>query len=167
MTFNVAPQGAKAAGGRWERIVETEPGIKFPSEYKFGDQFLTSDSVKLNPLHHFRVTFHPIPNWGTPDPVDFQVERDGLTVTGQYRTMSGTLVVTIQPAEVASAGARWAVNSMDAPWRRSGESAGIVVGTYDLLFDRYDASRWNPPSHTTLRINPNTTTNFTATFTRK
>jgi hypothetical protein len=163
MALNLEPREAVQAGGRWDRVTGT-------NSFSASNADNAIDRVPYLGAGTYHVTFRAIPDWETPAPVEFTInssEAGPSSISARYGHPSGTLRVTIKPDELARAGARWAIQAMDAPWKQSGEAIHSVVGTYNLLFDRFDTAQWNPPDHMSVTITRNNTASVTATFTRK
>jgi hypothetical protein len=94
------------------------------------------------------ISFKPIFGWEPPPNKLVTIQREVITtVSDAYRLLAGSLLVTIEPANVRAAGAQWRVN--DGPWRNSGETAaGLPVGQYVISFQ--PVSGWARPGDETV-----------------
>ena len=75
--------------------------------------------------------------------------------------LSGSLKVTIQPADAVTAGAQWQVDG--GIWRNTGTTAtGLSVGTHTVSFKTLKG--WTAPANQSVRINLWQTTSATGTY---
>jgi hypothetical protein len=74
---------------------------------------------------------------------------------------TGSLNVTIEPAEAVTAGAQWRINQ--GQWQNSGQVMDdLSIGTYEINFKLVPG--WRKPTHAQLVIVENQTTNITTTY---
>ncbi|MHC4676484.1 MAG: chitobiase/beta-hexosaminidase C-terminal domain-containing protein, partial [Planctomycetota bacterium] len=89
---------------------------------------------------------------------DFGVFAANWYVIG---VMTGSLQVTISPAEAIAAGAQWRVDNN--PWRSSGYTeSGLPVGSHTVEYSV--VSGWNKPADEVVQINDGQTTTTSGTY---
>jgi len=152
----IIPQEAVTAGAKWH-VFKTASWHS--SDYTL--QNIVNDS--------FTVEFKDVAGWTTPAGQNVTINQgQNITLTGTYtattQAQTGSLRVTIQPQEAASAGARWQVKGGQA-WQAGGQTqADIEIGTKTIEFK--DITGWTKPSDTAIQINHGQTASLTATYTR-
>jgi YD repeat-containing protein len=95
------------------------------------------------PVGAYTVTFEDVSGWDTPAPVqNVAVSKGKLTkATGNYVRQTGSLKVTITPANLA--GAKWSVDS-GKTWNAGATTVPLTVGTYTVTFK--SVSGWTTPA---------------------
>ena len=73
---------------------------------------------------------------------------------------TGTVHVTLTPADAVTAGAQWRVNG--GAWLNSGDSAEVVIGTCTVSFK--EAPGWATPTSQSVSVSTGSTTNASATY---
>ena len=101
-------------------------------------------------------------NTGAARSTEINIAEQSHTVNQDSLTpQTGSLRVTISPAEAISAGARWRVD--EGNWRTSGDTqSGLSVGNHQVEFNTI--SGWTTPGNQTATINNNETTNASGTY---
>lgn len=85
-----------------------------------------------------------------------------VTAQGGGGGTTGSLTVTILPADAVAAGAQWRVDGGN--WQNSGTTAGgLTVGTHQVSFS--DVSGWVTPANTTANVLAGQTAGVTGTYT--
>jgi len=88
-----------------------------------------------------------------------------LAMTTQVAAQTGSLTVTITPAEALSAGAQWR-RTGQPDWRNSGTTEqGVSVGNHEVEFR--DARGWVTPQNTAISIVEDDNTSISATYERQ
>jgi hypothetical protein len=110
-------------------------------------------------------TVTPTMQDSTFDPPSRTVTVSGGDAPGQDFSAilpTGSLAVTITPAEAAAAGAQWKVDN--GTWRNSGDTvSSLTIGSHTLAFK--DISNWIAPQAQTVQIAENQTTTVTGVYT--
>ncbi|MGB9006329.1 MAG: hypothetical protein WCB96_11455 [Candidatus Aminicenantales bacterium] len=156
LRVTITPQEAVTAGAKWH-VYKTASWHS--SDYTL--QNIVNDS--------FTVEFKDVTGWTTPAGQNVTINQgQNITLTGTYtattQAQTGSLRVTIQPQEAASAGARWQVKGSQA-WQAGGQTqADIEIGAKTIEFK--DITGWTTPSDTAIQINHGQTATLTATYTR-
>lgn len=145
--YNAATVGARwrlAGESAWRNSGETVSGI-------------TSSSVQ--------VVFQPLAGWDSPttQTIPLTMSRTNL-VTGAYVCKSGSLSVTLFPAEAVAAGAKWR-RVGTAAWQDSGAAeSAIPPSNAQIEFAPLDD--WDSPSTQTLPVVIGQTSVTSATYQR-
>jgi hypothetical protein len=106
-----------------------------------------------------------VANWNEPNTPPVQV-NDGQTtsLTGTYTQQTGSLQVTILPAEAAAEGAQWRVDL--GAWHDSNDIvSGLPVRLYTVDFN--DIEGWKKPAEIIVQINDGQKTTVSGTYKKK
>lgn len=119
---------------------------------------------ELSPGTH-EVTFLNVAGWKSPAPVLVEILAGKAVELNVDYTIpsveSGSLSVSILPAEVNALGARWRVD--DGAWSESGAQVnGLKSGVHTIAFD--DVDGWTRPDAFQIQIASNTVTKFEAQY---
>ena len=108
------------------------------------------------------VAFNNIAGWTTPAGQTFNISNGATTsLSGAYVQQTGSLTVTISPADAVSAGAMWNVDG--GSWQASGTTvSGITVGSHTVAFN--DIAGWTTPSSQTASISNGTTASLSGAY---
>lgn len=109
---------------------------------------------------NYTVTWGNVTGWRTPSSQTQYLPPGGsISFSGNYQRITGSLTVTIEPAEVRS-DARWRLTSgPDTGWKSHGQTiSNIPVSPpqYTLAFN--DVSAWGTPSSRSLTISEGSNT---------
>ncbi len=115
------------------------------------------------PAADYTVTYNTIPGWTSPAPQTVTITKDDTTTaSGTYVLQTGSLRVTLLPAEAVAAGAQWSING-GGTWNDSGVTVtGLPVGDYTVTFKTIPD--WGNPAPQTVTITKNVTTTMTGTY---
>jgi uncharacterized repeat protein (TIGR02543 family) len=104
----------------------------------------------LSPRVGKRVYFKDIPGWITPDSVKADIVGGETTlVSATYREILGSVQVSLTPAEVVTAGARWRLDG--GPWLESGATMpDVSTGSHGIQF--LAVSGWAAPSSRAIQV---------------
>lgn len=169
LVIQIEPQQAAAAGGAfsakrdgpWQAGGSTlELECIHPNDWPSYLQECLRKGIKPTQCSPSALYLKPLPDWdeGTTHEV-----KSPLT----YKRATGTMSIVIKPDELARGGAQWGVDTVDAPWRRSGEVTIVATGAYRLVFRGIDQAVWRMPASEEYRVTKNTMTQRIVTFTRK
>lgn len=86
----------------------------------------------------------------------------GINFTGSTAPTTGSLTVTLQPAEAVTAGAQWAVDA--GGWQNSGATVGNLSAVAHTVSFKA-ATGWVTPVNQTANIQAGQTTSLTGTYT--
>ena len=126
LRVTIAPPEVVKAGAQWRRA-GTTPWL---------DSGFTETGV---PSGNWNIEFKPITGWTRPLGVKATVLKDQIaTVSGSYIRQTGSLYVTITPAEAMADGAKWRCVGTTT-WRDSGTTeTGIPTNPYMVEFKSLD-----------------------------
>jgi hypothetical protein len=147
LQVTITPPGAVDAGAQW-----TIDGLTWQD---------SGDTVSNLTAGQYTVEFSDIGGWATPsNQVVVVTGGETKTVTGDYFP-SGSLEVTVLPANAVAAGAQWTVDG--ETWQDSGETvSNLVVGQYTVEFR--NIAGWATPSGLLVTISQNANTSVTALY---
>ncbi len=152
LRITVEPSEARNAGAQWRRTGTTT----------WRDSGTTETNI---PLGTYTVEFKDVEGWNKPANITLNINADQTsTATGTYTKtkQTGSLQITIEPAEARNAGAQWRRKGTST-WRDSGATEiSVPTGTHTVEFK--DIGGWNTPGNTTVNINANQTTTATGTY---
>jgi uncharacterized repeat protein (TIGR03803 family) len=115
------------------------------------------------PVGSHTVNYSGVAGWVTPDSSTTTINLNATTTltAPPYVVQTGSLQVTLAPAEAILAGAKWNVDG--GAWQDSGNTvASLVVGSHTV---RYKAiAGWNSPPNAAVTITYNTTATPTGTY---
>ncbi|MBN2139043.1 MAG: lamin tail domain-containing protein [Sedimentisphaerales bacterium] len=136
LTVDISPAEAITAGAQWR----VDGGV-----WQNSGATLAGVAVGLH-----TVEYKDIFGWVTPAGQSVQINEDELTSTsGTYVRQTGSLRVTISPAEAVAAGAQWRVDG--GAWRDSGATVtGLAVGSHSVEYK--DISGWTGPGSEVVDI---------------
>jgi len=150
LQVTITPAEAVSAGAQWQ--VD-------------GGSWHTSGDIQsgLSVGTHM-VSFSDVSGWITPGNQNVTIFYNQTTnASGNYTTPTGSLQVTITPAEAVSAGAQWQVDGGN--WHISGDiQSGLSVGSHTLSFS--DVSGWITPGDQNVDIVYNQTINASGNYAR-
>jgi len=114
----------------------------------------------------YTVRFSTLDAWVTPQERNVTVlYNQTVTETGEYVLKTGSLTVTINPAEAAQAGTGWSIDG-GATWNASAYTmADLAVGDYEVQFK--PIAGWNQPANRPVTIVAETDTPITGTYVRQ
>lgn len=149
----IEPAGARSAGAQWRRTGTST----------WRNSGATESGVA--PGGH-TVEFKAISNWDKPANASVTVTAGGTaTMTKSYTRHTGSLSVTIEPADARTAGAQWR-RTGTSTWRNSGTTEGsIETGTYTVEFSAL-ASPWVKPANISAAITKGATTSKSVRYNR-
>ena len=150
LLVTLQPPGAVTAGAKWRRAGTTT----------WLDSGTTETGV---PVGDQTVEFKDVPDWDTPPDQSVAIRQDETaTATGTYVLQVGSLLVTLQPHDAVTAGAKWR-RSGTTTWLDSGTTeTGIPVGDQTVEFS--DVEGWTKPSDQPVTILHNETTTAVGTY---
>ena len=148
LTVTISPADAVSAGALWN----VDGGSWQGSGTTFSGLTVGSHTV----------AFNTIPGWNTPAPQTVTIANGQTTPAGGlYVLQTGSLTVTIGPADAVSAGALWNVDG--GSWQGSGTTfSGLTVGSHTLAFNT--VTGWNTPAPQTVTIANGQTTPAGGTY---
>ncbi len=153
LTVTLTPAEAVAAGAQWRRQGTT---VWF-------DSGSTESSV---PAGAQNIEFKTVSGWVTPGVQAVTITAgEATTATGAYAVVvpSGSLQVTIGPAEAVTAGAQWR-RTGTATWRNSGSTeTGVPAGAHAVEFKA--VTGWDKPANASVTVEVNQTAQVSATYT--
>lgn len=136
LTVTISPTEAVSAGAKWRL---------------YGDNWHSSDETisNLGTGNHW-VEFNEIPGWQEPDFSNATITHgQTTTIIGVYVKPEESLTITIEPAAVVAAGAKWRVDG--GPWQHSGDIVAVSNNaTYSLEFKA--VTGWTAPGIQTITI---------------
>ena len=150
LRVTIEPSEARSAGAKWRRT-GTSP---------WRDSGDTENDI---PTGDYYVEFNDVSGWDKPSNTPIAIS-EGITsnATGTYTLQTGSLQVTIEPAEARSSGAQWRISGTTT-WFNSGYTeSGVAVGTATVEFK--EIPDWFKPSNKTLSIQKDQTTYATGTY---
>jgi alpha-tubulin suppressor-like RCC1 family protein len=114
---------------------------------------------------YIRFEFSDVTNWDKPVYVEVTVVKDETTeATGTYIRHTGSLQVTIEPAEAVTAGAKWRRVGTET-WLDSGETETYVdTGVYIVEFS--EIATWDKPANLEVTIAKDELAEATGTYIR-
>jgi hypothetical protein len=148
LQVTISPPEAVAAGAQWR--VDNNP---------WRDSGYTESGLSVG-AH--TVEYSTVSGWNKPADEAVQINDGQMTNTsGTYILQTGSLQVTISPAEAVAAGAQWRVDNN--PWRDSGYTeSGLPVGSHTVEYNT--VSGWNKPADEIVQINDGQTTTTSGTY---
>jgi uncharacterized repeat protein (TIGR03803 family) len=151
LTVTISPAGAVSTGAMWN--------------VDGGAWQATGATVSSLSVGMHTASFKGIQRWTTPPSQTFNISNGQTTsLTGAYvqQTQSGSLTVTISPADAVSEGAMWNVDG--GSWQGNGTTvSGITVGSHTVAFK--NITGWSIPSGQTAKITNGQTTSAIGTYT--
>ena len=110
----------------------------------------------------YDVSFKPIDNWDTPTTLSVAIAKDETTsAVVTYTQLTGSVSVTITPAEAVTAGAQWSVDG-GATWNASGATITLAAGEYTVQFK--EISGWLSPTPQSVEIQQNQLTSIEGAY---
>ncbi len=111
------------------------------------------------------VAFNNISGWTAPSGQTANITTGTTTsLSGAYVQQTGSLTVTISPADAVTAGAMWNVDG--GSWQASGTTVtAIAVGSHAVAFN--NISGWTTPSSLTATISNGTTTSLSGAYVKQ
>jgi hypothetical protein len=150
LQVTISPAGAVSAGAQWQ----VDGGA-------YQNSGVTVSNLSVG--SHI-VAFKPVSGWTTPSNQTVNVTANTTaTTSGTYAAipMTGSLQVTIAPAEAVSAGAQWQVDG--GAYQNSGATlSNLSTGSHTLSFK--PVSGWTTPPNQTVTVSGNATTNASGTY---
>jgi hypothetical protein len=150
LQVTIAPAGAVSAGAQWQ--VD-------------GGAYQNSGAIvsNLSAGSHI-VAFKPVSGWTTPSNQTINVTANTTaTTSGTYGAVAttGSLRVTILPAEAVSAGAQWQVDG--GAFQNSGATvSNLSVGNHTISFK--PISGWSTPGNQIMPVDAGTTNSTSGTY---
>ncbi len=152
LKVTIQPQEASSAGAQWQ--------IKDSQAWEAGGH--TQADI---PVGTKTIEFKDISGWAKPSGRTIQINHSQtalLTVTYTRASQKGSLKVTIEPAAVRTAGARWKLGGSTV-WRMSGYAlANLSAGEQAVEFK--DISGWAKPDSQSVQITGGQTTTLTGQY---
>lgn len=151
LQVTIEPPEARDAGARWR----VDSGEWRGSGYIQGG---------LSPGLH-TVSFNIISGWTKPPNRTVTIVKDQTaTATGTYKRQTGSLRVTINPAEAVAAGAQWRRLGTTTWLDSATTEKNVPVGSHTVEFK--DITGWVKPPNQTVTVNNGLLTSATATYTQ-
>ncbi len=151
LTVTIEPAAAVTAGAQWQ--VDDGPMQN------------SGASITGLPVGSHTVAFKVVSGYITPASQDISVNaNETATATGVYAATAetGSLSVTIEPADAVTAGAQWQVDG--GPMQNSGATIpGITVGGHIVAFKT--VSGYAAPASQPVTVSANATATATGTYT--
>lgn len=137
----ISPAGAIGAGAQWQ--------------VDGGAWQNTGNTVTNLAAGNHTVAYKTISGWNTPTSQTVPIAANTTTVTnGVYVEQTGSLLVTIDPANAVTAGAQWQVDG--GAWQNSGAVvSGLAAGNHPVSFK--NIPDWIAPLSQFVSVSPNTT----------
>jgi hypothetical protein len=152
LTVMIQPSGAVTAGAKWS--------IDGGANWKGSGTTLAGITAG-----NATVTFKDVAGWAKPGDQTVAITAGGAAgLTGTYilSSQTGSLTVTIEPAGVVAAGAKWSVDG-GANWKDGGSTlAGIAAGNRIVTFK--DVLGWTKPADQTVAITAGGAAGLTGTY---
>jgi hypothetical protein len=141
LQVTISPLDAANAGAQWQ----VDGGAWRNSGTTVGDL----------PVGNHTVAYKTISGWNTPTNQTVLVAANTTSVTnGTYVQQTGSLVVTIDPANAVTAGAQWQVD--DGAWQNSGAVISVLLaGNHTVSFK--NIPDWITPVSQWVFVAPNST----------
>ena len=127
-----------------------------------GDWQSSGATVGGLPIGSHTVDYKDVTGWTKPGSEVVQITNGGLTTTtGTYVRQTGSLQVTILPAEVAAGSGRWSVDG--GAWQSSGATvSGLTVGSHTVEFK--SVGGWTKPGDEVVQITNGGLTSISGTY---
>ncbi len=110
----------------------------------------------------YTITYKTVTGWTAPTDTPVVIRKDvSTTIARAYTRDSGTLTVTILPAEAVAAGARWSVDG-GATWHESGAIRTLDTETYTITFK--EIADWYAPQPHTVTVTKDAALSYTGTY---
>ncbi len=153
LKVTINPAAARTAGAQWRRT-----GTSTWRNSDYTETGLSPGSKT--------VEFKAISNWDQPANASVTVSAgQTATMSKSYVRHTGSLTVTINPADARTAGAQWR-RTGTSTWRTSGATeSGIETGTYTIEFSAL-ASPWIKPANVSVTIAKNATASASVRYNR-
>ena len=149
VTVTISPAGAISAGAQWN--------------VDGGTWQSSGDTVSGLSVGSHTVAFSTVSGWTTPSSQTVTISNgQTTTAAGTYvqLSQSGSLTVTITPAEAITAGAQWNVDG--GAWQSSGDMVNLSVGSHTVTYR--DLSGWTTPAPHNVKIAKNKTAKATGKY---
>ena len=147
----ILPAGAVSAGAQWQ--------------VDGGTWQNSNATVSGLSAGSHTVSFNSVNGWTSPGNQIITLNTNQTTIaTGTYTAapFTGSLQVTILPAEAASAGAKWQVDG--GAWQSGGVTvSGLTAGSHTIAYSPVNG--WIAPVNQTVTVNAGQTTITTGSFT--
>jgi hypothetical protein len=154
LNVTISPAGAVSAGAQWRRVGTTP-------WFNSGD---TEIGVAAGSCD---VEFKTISGWSTPANISVMITAGQVTNAGGtyiQALTTGSLQVTISPAEAVAAGAQWR-RTGTTPWFNSGDTEpDVAEGSYEIEFS--DIAGWTKPNDLSVTLSAGQLTESTAVYTK-
>ena len=149
LTVTIGPAGAVTAGAMWD--------VDGGSTWYVSGAVVPNLSVSMH-----TIGFNNVQGWATPSSQTFNISNGTTTsLSGAYVQQTGSLTVTISPADAVTAGAMWNVDG--GSWQASGTTvSGITAGSHTVAFN--NISGWTAPSSQTATISNGSTTSLSGAY---
>jgi hypothetical protein len=150
LKVTISPAAANTAGAHWRRVGTTT----------WRDSGYTESGVVAGSC---TVEFKSITGgWKAPANKSVTINENQTTSTSGAYIQVGSLKVTISPAGVVTAGAKWRRKGTST-WLNSGSTeSGVPVGSCTVEFKAI--AGWNKPANKAVTINKNQTTSTSGTY---
>jgi len=144
----ISPAAAVAAGAQWR--VDGGP-------FQTNGNIVAGLSVGSHPL-----SFNTISGWTPPEAQTIIITNSQTTLgLGSYDLQVGSLQITILPAAVVTAGAKWQVDG--GTFQASGATlTGLLPGTHTVAFNTILG--WTTPTSVTIAVDANQVTPLAGTY---
>ncbi len=153
LKVTINPAEARTAGAQWRRT-----GTSTWRNSDYTETGLSPGSKT--------VEFKDVTSWDKPANASVTVSAgQTATMTKSYVRHTGSLTVTINPADARTAGAQWR-RTGTTTWRNSGTTeSSINTGTYTVEFNAL-SSPWIKPANISVSITKNATTSPSVRYNR-
>ena len=149
LQVSITPAEAVTAGAQWRRVGTTT--------------WMNSGATETGVLAtEWPVEFKVLTGWDTPANQTLTVSDGQMaTAEGVYVRQTGTLLVTIEPADAVTAGAQWSADG-GTTWKASGESLTLPTGSYAVQYK--SVTDWSAPANATAVIQKDQETAISGTY---
>lgn len=150
VTVNLSPAQAISEGAQWRL-----DGGAWQNSGNTLTEVLVGD---------YTIDYKDLAGWTTPtnDTITLTAGEDEVVAASYAKLSTGTLTVTIEPADAVNDGAQWQLNG--GAWHNSGDTiSGVYVGNHTVSYKT--VSGWTPPAADTFTLSANENKNITATYT--
>ena len=148
LSVTLGPSEAVAAGAQWN--------------VDGGSWQNSGATVSILSVGSHTVNYKPVPGWSEPVSETATINNNQTTqISSNYTQQSGSVIVTLGPAEAVSAGAQWNVDG--GSWQDSGATVlGLSIGGHTINYK--SLSGWNAPISESTTINDGQTTQITRNY---
>jgi len=147
--------------------IEPMEAAQFGARWRFGNQqWRTSgDTEPAVPVGPQKIELNTISGWtADPSPTVNVLPGQANRGTATFRRGTGSLMITIQPAEAVQAGAQWRADG--GPWQNSGSTMpNVTAGSRRVEYKTI--AGWTPPVTEDAVVNIGQTTTLVKNYTQQ